>query len=180
MVKVDESSKKVHDGVDIDPYQTIDYNFKTTQKSNVNTVQVQFDEVKKLERQLALDKILNDDIIQPTVLLMCKQIAQEVLTTYKNKVDTVQKIEIKKSADNYLIEGFMLDHFLKSMSTHGRYMSNDDDINKLVDTMMMDILLLTQSEVRKTKQKTFQNYPIKKFHINSFINVVSILKQNKK
>jgi ribosomal protein L33 len=174
VLTVDETSKKANERVEVDPYRSI--NFIKPQKSSENTIQAQFDEVKKLEKQLAMDKVLNDDIIQPTVLLMCKQIAQEVMTTYKNKVDTVQKLEIKKSSDNYLIEGFMLDHFLKSMSTHGRYMSNDDEVNKLIDIMMMDVLLLTQNDVRKIKYKTLQNYPLKKFHINSFINVVSILK----
>lgn len=39
--------------------------------------------------------------------------------------------------------------------------------------MMIDILLYTHSDVRKTKNKTLHNYPLKKFHLNSFMNVVS-------
>ena len=37
---------------------------------------------------------------------------------------------------------------------------------------MIDILLYTHSDVRKTKNKTLHNYPLKKFHLNSFMNVV--------
>ena len=38
---------------------------------------------------------------------------------------------------------------------------------------MIDILLYTHTDVRKTKSKTLNNYPLKKFHLNSFMNVVS-------
>lgn len=39
--------------------------------------------------------------------------------------------------------------------------------------MSLEILLNCQVEVRKFKEKTLKNYPIKKFHLNSFMNVVS-------
>jgi hypothetical protein len=39
---------------------------------------------------------------------------------------------------------------------------------------MIDILLYTHSDVRKTKNKTLNNYPLKKFHLNSFMNVVRL------
>lgn len=39
--------------------------------------------------------------------------------------------------------------------------------------MVLDILLGTNNDVRKVKDKTLKNYPLKKFHLNSFMNVVS-------
>jgi hypothetical protein len=64
---------------------------------------------------------------------MCKQIASEVLSGYKNRVDTLQKIDVKKYSNEHLLETFMLDHLLRTMSTHGRLVSENDDVNKLVD-----------------------------------------------
>lgn len=39
--------------------------------------------------------------------------------------------------------------------------------------MVIDVLLNTNKSVNKMKDKTLKNYPIKKFHMNSFMNVVS-------
>ncbi len=38
--------------------------------------------------------------------------------------------------------------------------------------MIIDVLLNTNKSVNKIKDKTLKNYPIKKFHLNSFMNVV--------
>ncbi len=40
--------------------------------------------------------------------------------------------------------------------------------------MAIDILLNTHNDVRKVRDKTLKNYPLKKFHLNSFMTVVSI------
>jgi hypothetical protein len=37
--------------------------------------------------------------------------------------------------------------------------------------MILEVLLNANHEVRKVKDKTIQNYPLKKFHLNSFVNV---------
>lgn len=40
--------------------------------------------------------------------------------------------------------------------------------------MLLEVLLGTHSDVRKVREKTVKNYPLKKFHLNSFMNVVSL------
>jgi hypothetical protein len=40
--------------------------------------------------------------------------------------------------------------------------------------MAIDILLNTHNDVRKVRDKTLKNYPLKKFHLNSFMTVVSV------
>lgn len=37
--------------------------------------------------------------------------------------------------------------------------------------MIIDVLINTNKNVNKMKDKTLKNYPIKKFHLNSFMNV---------
>lgn len=37
--------------------------------------------------------------------------------------------------------------------------------------MIIDVLINTNRSVNKMKDKTLKNYPIKKFHLNSFMNV---------
>jgi hypothetical protein len=41
--------------------------------------------------------------------------------------------------------------------------------------MAIDILLNTHNDVRKVRDKTLKNYPLKKFHLNSFMTVVSLI-----
>ena len=40
--------------------------------------------------------------------------------------------------------------------------------------MTMDILLHAHNDVTKARDRTLNNYPLRKFHLNSFMNVVSI------
>jgi hypothetical protein len=37
--------------------------------------------------------------------------------------------------------------------------------------MIIDVLLNNNKNVNKMRDKTLKNYPIKKFHLNSFMNV---------
>lgn len=38
--------------------------------------------------------------------------------------------------------------------------------------MIIDVLLKTNKSVQKVEERTLKNYPLKKFHLNSFMNVV--------
>lgn len=147
------------------------FKLKAEKEAEVAILRMREEETRKLQQRLAIEQVITEDVIHPTVLLMCKQIANEVLSGYKNRVDTLQKIDVKKYSNEHLLETFMLDHLLRTMSTHGRLVSENDDVNKLVDVMILDILLYTQNEVRKTKSKTLDNYPLKKFHLNSYMNL---------
>ena len=44
--------------------------------------------------------------------------------------------------------------------------------------MNLDVLFHVNSQVTKVRDKTLKNYPIKKFHLNSVMNVVINLIKN--
>ncbi len=92
------------------------------------------DEGKRFAELSAMEMILKEDIIEPTVVKMCREIAQEVLYGYKKQVDLLQQREIKKSADEHLLETLTLDHLLSKLASHGRLVAENDDVNKLLDS----------------------------------------------
>jgi hypothetical protein len=102
---------------------------------------------------------------------MLKKLVLETVEEQKIQIEKQQTNEIKKVAKEKLVNNLMLDHMLTKVAQHGRVLAENEDINQLMDGMILDVLLHTHSDVRKVKEKTLNNYPIKKFHLNSFMNV---------
>lgn len=96
--------------------------------------QLHEEESKRLEEMRFLEKLIETDFVEPTVLKMCKEIAAEVLGGYKKQVDILQQREIKKTSDAHLMETLMVDHLLNKLASHGRLIAENDDVNKLLDS----------------------------------------------
>ena len=110
-----------------------------------------------------------EDIFETTMKEMMREIAQEEITYHKKLVNKIQNIEIKKVAIERIMNDMMLDMMLNVVA--GKNGENGDDVDKILDGMALDVLLNVHSDVRKTKSKTLNNYPLKKFHMNTFMNV---------
>ena len=157
----------------------------------------------KRKANASLDPI-SDELLDSTMKEMMRTIAQEELTYHKKLVNKIQTIEIKKVANERLMNNMMLDKMLDVVTQQNKDEASDD-VNKLFDgknrldldlttaltptrvndplfpscfplAMALDVLLNVHNEVHKSKSKTLNNYPIKKFHLNTFMNVVSLAK----
>lgn len=102
---------------------------------------------------------------------MLRQLVTDIVEEQRRDIEKKQTNEIKKVAKEKLVNNLMLDHMLTKIAQHGRVMAENEDISALMDGMVLDVLLQTNNEVRKVRDKTIKNYPIKKFHLNSFMNV---------
>ena len=102
---------------------------------------------------------------------MLTKLVVETVEEQRKQIEKQQTNEIKKVAKEKLVNNLMLDHMLTKVAQHGRVMAENEDINQLMDGMILDVLLQTNNDVRKVRDKTLKNYPIKKFHLNSFMNV---------
>lgn len=126
---------------------------------------------KELNNAVAYEKPIYDKIFEVGTNEMYREIASEILKEENKKVKTKDKNEIGKVAKEELVSNLMLDHMLDKMAQHGRVSAENEDIGKIMDGMIIDVLLQTNQNVHKVKDKTINNYPIKKFHLNSFMNV---------
>lgn len=135
------------------------------------TIKDQKNKFKDLERPIF------NSIFEPVLKNMVQDISQEVVNERNKKIKLIESSEIKKVAKEKLVNDLMLDHMLDTVAQHGKVVAENDDVARLLDGMILNVLLLTHRDVRKIKEKTVKNYPLKKFHLNSFMNVVS--KKNK-
>jgi len=119
-------------------------------------------------------------VYESTLNQMSKDVAREVLAEHEKQIQFLQNNEIKKVAKERIVNNLMLDTMLDKMAAHGKVVAENDDVTKLLDSMTLDVLLKTNTDVGKIKDKTVKNYPLKKFHLNSFMNVVSTFKKSKK
>lgn len=146
--------------------------------------QIYNDEIEKIIKEIAANTInhevnqtkayekpIYDKMYELTTNEMLRQVASEVLEEERTKVLAKDKTEIKKVAKDELVNNLMLDHMLDKMAQHGRASAENEDVGKILDGMIIDVLLNTNKSVHKIKEKTLANYPLKKFHLNSFMNV---------
>ena len=118
-------------------------------------------------------------VYEATLNQMSKDVAREVLAEHEKQIQFLQNHEIKKVAKERIVNNLMLDTMLDKMAAHGKVVAENDDVTKLLDSMTLDVLLKTNTDVDKVKDKTLKNYPLKKFHLNSFMNVVSRISRKK-
>ena len=111
-------------------------NIEYTKKSDLTEYIIE-DEGNRFSELNAMDLMFREDIMEPTILKMCKEIAQEVMFGYKKQVDILQHREIKKSSDEHLLENLMIDNLLAKLASHGRLVAENDDVNKLLDGKLL-------------------------------------------
>lgn len=128
-------------------------------------------EERNFKRQF--EKPIYDSIYEATIKEIISDICKETLIEHQKQIQFLQTHEIKKVAKEHIVNNLLLDHMLDTVAHHGKVVAENDDVSNLLDSMLLEILLHTHSDVRKVKEKTTQNYPLKKFHLNSFMNVVS-------
>lgn len=194
-VQFDPIAEEYIENVKIDAYNQIpkvDY-YNSIPRTNKHAIDVAEDiyqaEISNLVRGMA-QKTLNEEkrythslerpvynsIFEPVFKKMLADIAQEVINERNKKIKTIESNAIKKVAKEKLVNDLMLDRMLDTVAQHGKVVAENDDVSRLMDGMALDVLLNTLTDVSKVKEKTTKNYPLKKFHLNSFMNVVSFEK----
>ncbi|RNA43038.1 hypothetical protein BpHYR1_042902 [Brachionus plicatilis] len=189
-VQFDPIAEEYIENVKIDAYNQVprvDY-YNSIPRTNKHAIDVAEDiyqaEISNLVRNMA-QKTLNEEknyshslerpvfnsIFEPVIKIMLTDIAQEVLNERNKKIKTIESNAIKKVAKEKLVNNLMLDRMLDTVAQHGKVVAENDDVSRLMDAMALDVLLNTLTGVGKIKEKTTKNYPLKKFHLNSFMNV---------
>ena len=85
----------------------------------------------KRQANASLDPI-SDELLDSTMKEMMRTIAQEELTYHKKLVNKIQTIEIKKVANERLMNNMMLDKMLDVVAQKNKD-ETSDDVNKLFD-----------------------------------------------
>lgn len=141
-----------------------------------NMAQKTFNEEKNISH--SLERPVYNSIFEPVFKEMLLDVIQEVLAERDKKIKNFESNAIKKVAKEKLVNDLMLDRMLDTVAQHGKVVAENDDVSRLMDSMALDVLLQTLTDVDKVKDKTIKNYPLKKFHFNSFMNVVSLKNLN--
>ncbi len=145
--------------------------------------------------KMDLQKPIFNEIVNSTINKMTQEIAKEVLSDHQRQVQILQSHEVKKVAKEKIVNNLLLDHMLDTVAQHGKVVAENDEVGILLDSMILfliltqiitvnslfltlkatvlDVLLNTYNDVKRNKEKTLNNYPLKKFHLNSVMNVVS-------
>jgi hypothetical protein len=87
----------------------------------------------QLALQNAIQNPIYDSIFEPTIRKMLQDIAIEELNLHNKKIKMVQTNEIRKLANEKIVNDIMLDKLLVTVAEHGRVVGDEDDLGKLID-----------------------------------------------
>lgn len=95
----------------------------------------------ELTQRNAYQKPIFDSIFESTVNKMVRDVAEETVRDHQKKIQILQTHEIKKAAREKIVNDLMLDHMLDTVAQHGKPVAENDDVAKLLDSMLFCLYL---------------------------------------
>lgn len=120
---------------------------------------------------LICEDFIAKEVIAPEVEEEAQAVATEILQHYDNKLTKRELKEVTRKANGQLIDSLLMDYMMSVLSRQGKLFTQDDHANRHLDDMILDIAMEQYFNVKKTRDKTVENKPLKKLHEKAFIEV---------
>ncbi|CAF4791364.1 unnamed protein product [Rotaria sp. Silwood1] len=96
-----------------------------------------------------------------------------IYNTSRQQVDPVQYNAIENHVQNKLLDTICLNQLIIKYLKQNGSIADVDDLSRLLDATILHNLINQYQEIDENRSRTLDNYASRKFHINSFMNVVS-------
>lgn len=110
---------------------------------------------------------IENEVIQDIV----RDTAYDVRHNEFDQVHQVQFNSIEKQAQNKFLDTIVLDQLLRKYIKQNGSVVDVDDLSRFLDATMLDNLTYHYQDIRDTRSRTLDNYALKKFHLNTFMNI---------
>ncbi len=112
------------------------------------------------------------DIETEVIKEIARDTAYDVHNSQRNQVDEVQFNSIEKHAQNKLLDTIFMDQLIgKYIKQNGSFV-DVDDLSRLLDATILDNIVYHYQDIKDNRSRTLDNYALRKFHLNSFMNMV--------
>ncbi|XP_044134378.1 uncharacterized protein LOC122926925 [Bufo gargarizans] len=126
--------------------------------------------VDDLNTETEQDRYL-DNLIQSVIDKEVKDTVISVLTECDDQLSELHKNQITVTANKHVVDLFLLEHLLDMIGAHESLMFGKDPMQCLLDSVMLDVLLREQVNIKQVQRNTFENYPAMHFHQNTVSKV---------
>ena len=129
------------------------------------------------------------DIESETIGELSRETAYDTTSTEKKFVSQVQLNSISKHAQNKLLDTIVLDQLIRKYIGQSGSVVDVDDLSRFLDgthtylnldilfihvilATILDNLIYQYQDITESRSRTLDNYALRKFHLNSFMNMV--------
>ncbi|CAF3351660.1 unnamed protein product [Rotaria sp. Silwood1] len=95
-----------------------------------------------------------------------------IYNTSRQQVDPVQYNAIENHVQNKLLDTICLNQLIIKYLKQNGSIADVDDLSRLLDATILHNLINQYQEIDENRSRTLDNYASRKFHINSFMNVL--------
>ncbi|XP_072885940.1 uncharacterized protein [Hemitrygon akajei] len=127
--------------------------------------------VKETVNEMVLEEILWEDIVPDVLDEEIRNVALLQLCEQVTKVYEEQLEEVRIYAGKRLIDMFLLEILLKTLANKGRASSEEVELDRLLDSSMLDILLGQYLNISQYNCATIDNVALRDYHLKAFTDV---------
>ncbi|CAF3336938.1 unnamed protein product [Rotaria sp. Silwood1] len=125
-------------------------------------------EIESMLRELS-SQTLND---RPRRVPIMDDTTYNIYNTSRQQVDPVQYNAIENHVQNKLLDTICLNQLIIKYLKQNGSIADVDDLSRLLDATILHNLINQYQEIDENRSRTLDNYASRKFHINSFMNVL--------
>lgn len=128
------------------------------------------------------------DIEDEVVREIVRDTAFDVHRTARIEVDQVQFNSIERHAQNKLLDTIAMDQLMKKYIKQNGSVVDVDDLSRFLDgkssslslsnfiysflATILDNIIFHYQDIQEQRSRTIDNYALRKFHLNTFMNMV--------
>ncbi|XP_078283094.1 uncharacterized protein LOC144608814 isoform X2 [Rhinoraja longicauda] len=127
--------------------------------------------VKEAVNEMVLEEILQEDILPGVLDEEMRNVALRELSEHASEVYEQQLREVRTYAGKRLIDTFLLEIMLKALGNEGRAFSEEVELDRMLDSSMLDILLDQYLNISHYNCTTIDNVALKDYHVKAFTDV---------
>lgn len=113
------------------------------------------------------------DIENEVIKEIIRDEAYDIHHSQSGQVNQVQFNSIEKHAQNKLLDTIFMDQLIgKYLKQNGSFV-DVDQLSRLLDATILDNIIYHYQNIRDDRSRTLDNYALRKFHLNAFMNMVN-------
>ncbi|XP_032905366.1 uncharacterized protein LOC116991123 isoform X2 [Amblyraja radiata] len=131
--------------------------------------------VKEAVHEVLLEEILQEDILPGVLDEEMRHVALLELSEHASKVYEQQLGEVRTYAGKRLIDMFLLEIMLKALGNEGRAFSEEVELDRMLDSSLLDILLDQYLNISHSNCTNIDNVALKDYHVKADVALNVIL-----
>ncbi|XP_043533009.1 uncharacterized protein LOC122540862 [Chiloscyllium plagiosum] len=128
--------------------------------------------VKETVNETLLEGILQEDILPEVLDEEMRNVAVLLLSEYDTETHEEQQQAVSTNADQRLLDMFLLEGLLKILRNQGRELSEMIELDRLLDSWMLDVLIGQYLNITQHCCLITENVALKDYHRKAFTDVV--------